>query len=113
SETSGPRWDLALDLLQRGQAFSLGRVTFRRIDEATVEAAVASAWRQVTEERAREALHEARTWVENLLASDEPFRRTVGESSVEYVLVDDYDTGSVELCRLLGDEVVGLKPPLA
>ncbi len=40
----GRRWELALDLLRRGERFSLGRITFRRVGGSTVEAAVESAW---------------------------------------------------------------------
>jgi len=107
-EPSGPRWELALDLLRRGDAFSIGPVTFRRNDRSAVEAAVASSWQpeRVTEERARRDLEEARRWVEELMASDEAFRRVIEGSAIDYVLVDDYDIGSVALCRLVRDDVV-------
>jgi len=103
--SDGPRWVLALDLLQRGEAFSLGRITFRRKDVSTVEASVASSWSlaNVTEEYAADDLRKARQEVELLLANDGAFRSSIGESSIDFVLVDDYDTGSVAVCRLLGD----------
>ena len=83
----------------------MGRITFRRKDVSTVEAAVASAWSlaNVTEEHAADELRSARAEVELLLASDAAFRGTIGGSSIEFVLVEDYETGSVAVCRLTGD----------
>jgi hypothetical protein len=106
-EPSGPRWELALDLLRRGEPFSLGVVTFRRISDDVVEAAVASTWQpqNVTEARARDDLETARRRTEALLARDASFRAVVGPSRIEYVLVDDYETGSVAICRLAGGEI--------
>src|SRR5262245_25335680 len=105
-EPSGQRWELALDLLERGQPFSLGPVTFRRTDPTTVEADVVGSWpsQPVTEAQARKDLEEARGWVEDLLASDEPFRSAVGSSEIEYVLVHDYELGYTRVCRLTGAE---------
>jgi hypothetical protein len=83
-EPSGPRWELALDLLRRGEAFSLGAVTFRRISEEVIEAAVASTWQpqNVTEPRARDDLEAVQGRTEALLAVDTVFphcRRVVAD----------------------------------
>ena len=112
-EPSGSRWELALDLLRQGESFSLGPVTFRRIDSRTVEAAVASTWQfdRVTEESAAKDLREAKAWVEQLVATDEPFRRAVGESSIDYFLVDDYEIGYWKLCRLVDNDIEWLTQP--
>jgi hypothetical protein len=106
-EPSGPRWELALDLLGRGEPFSLGMVTFRRASEDVVEASVASTWQlqNVTEARARDDLEPARSRTEALLADDPGFRSVVGASRIEYVLVDDYEIGAVAICRLADDEI--------
>ena len=68
---------------------------------------MASAWSppRVSEERAREELEEARSWVEGLIGSDQAFRDAIGETSLDYVLVHDYDTGSVALYRLVGNRI--------
>lgn len=101
-EPSGPRWELALDLLRRGEPFSLGVLTFRRIREDVIEAAVASSWQlqNVTVARARDDLETARRRTEALLADDAAFSSVVGPSRIEYVLVDDYEIGAVAICRL-------------
>jgi hypothetical protein len=107
-ETTGPRWELALDLLRAGKAVAIGHVTLRRVDPCTVEATVASSWQpeRVDEERARRDLEDASRWIGGLLADDESFRDVIGASKVDFVLVDDYDTGAVALCRLDGDRIV-------
>lgn len=106
-EPSGQRWELALDLLRRGEAFSLGRVTLRRVADGAIEVAVASAWRpeNLTDAKARDELEAVRAKTEELVAADAMFRDVVGLSRVDYVLVDDYDTGSIALCRLAGGEL--------
>lgn len=106
-EPSGQRWELALDLLRNGDAFALGRVTFRRIADDVIEAAVASSWlpENLTEAKAREDLEPVREQTEALHAGDAAFRAVVGTSQIDYVLVDDYDIGSIALCRLTGPEI--------
>ena len=104
-EPKGQRWELALDLLRRGEAFSIGHVTFRRTGPETVEVAVASDWPigQVNERRARDDLEQARSWVEELISSDEAFRAVVADSSMDYVLVDEI--GATPLYRLVGESI--------
>lgn len=57
-EPSGPRWELALDLVRRGEAISLGRLTFWPLADDAIEVHVASAWQHqnVTEASARRDL---------------------------------------------------------
>jgi hypothetical protein len=110
-EPAGGRWDLALDLLRRGQPVSLGQITFRRVDASSVEAAVASAWvpMDLTEERARGELRLAQVRVDELCL-DEGFRDAVGGSPIDVVLVHDYETGNLPLCRMGADDVEWLAP---
>jgi hypothetical protein len=110
-EPAGGRWDLALDLLRRGEPFSLGQITFRRIDAGSVEAAVASAWvpMDLTEERARGELERAQIRVDEL-CGDEGFRDAVAGSPIDLVLVHDYGTGNLPLCRMGADGVEWLAP---
>jgi hypothetical protein len=105
-EPAGGRWDLALDLLRRGEPIALGQITFRRINADSVEAAVASAWGPMdrTEERARGELERAQVRVDEL-CQDEGFRDAVAGSPIDLVLVHDYDTGNLPLCRMGADGV--------
>jgi hypothetical protein len=95
------RWAAALELLATGKPFRLGRVTFRRLDPQTVEAA-ASSWQleNVSEERARSDLDGARARVAALLSEDAEFEGAIDGSTIQYVLVEDYEIGSVAICRL-------------
>ena len=107
-EPAGQRWELALDLLRRGEPFSIGQTTFRRVNPETIEVAVASEWWDagtLTDKYAREALGRAKEGVEELLASDPGFGAAIGDSTIDYVLVDDYDIGAITLCRLVGDDL--------
>ena len=104
---------MALELLARGEPFQLGQITFRRLDPQTVEAAVASSWQldNVTEERARNDLDGARRLVA-LLSEEAEFQSAIDGSTIEYVLVKDYEIGSVEICRLHDGDLVrtGARP---
>jgi hypothetical protein len=110
-EPAGGRWDLALDLLRRGEPFSLGQITFRRLDQGSFEAAVASTWApmDLTDERARAELVEAQIRVDEL-CEDEGFRDAVGGSPIDLVLVHDYETGNLPLCRMGADGVEWVAP---
>jgi hypothetical protein len=98
-EPAGPRWELALERFALGEPISLGRITFSRTGDA-VEAAVASAWRaeNLTDERARSDLEDARAAIEDLRAADEAFGNLLAGSSLDVVLVDD--VLQVALCRV-------------
>jgi hypothetical protein len=63
---------------------------------------VANAWTlaNTTEDDAATNLRAARAEIDSLLATDEEFRNAIGASTVDVVLVDDYDTGYVAICRL-------------
>jgi hypothetical protein len=106
-EGIGPRWELALELLRHGEPFALGNVTFNRIADDAIEAAVAVSL--ALRERDRRAspadLEPARDQTEALLTNDAARRAVVGESRIDYVLVDDYDVGSVAVCRLIGHSI--------
>lgn len=101
-EPSGQRWDLALDLLERGEPVSLGPITLRRRASGEIEATVASSWRleNVNLESGRAELLAAQAMIRQLLVEDERFRAALGGSQVDYVLVDDYEIGSVAIARL-------------
>lgn len=45
-------------------------------------------------------LNAACAQVDALLSEDADFERAIDGSTIEYVLVDDYDVGSVAVCRL-------------
>ncbi len=112
-EPTGERWELALDLLRRGEPFSLGQVTIRRINLEVIEVAVASEWwppEALTEGLAREPLARAREGVEELLATDLNFKAAVGGSTIDYILIADLDISTHRLCRLVGDDLVWLIP---
>lgn len=108
-EPRGPRWDLALDLLAKGEAVAAGPVTYRSYG-GSLEAAVTSSWLPpyATAATARADLDAGRAQTEQLLASDERFRGIVGQLEVEYVVVADYDTTTVAIARLAGDELIWL-----
>ena len=101
-EPTGGRWEIALDLIRRGEPVSLGNITFRRVDPGTVEADVASAWlpMDLNDERARGELEHAQEYVNELFSEDAAFRDAVGGSSIDVVLVHDYEGGSFSLCRM-------------
>lgn len=111
-ETDGPRWELALERMNSGHAIRVGMVEFRRVDPATVEAAVVSSWwhDNVSRSRASEELYAARAATEDLLAGNPDFATAVGTSELDYVLVIDYEIGSIALCRLVGDVLEWIDP---
>jgi hypothetical protein len=114
-EASGPRWELALDLLRRGKSFAWGPVTFSRTAVDTVEVAVASTWQwhNLTRERALRDLVKARSEVQKLLATNSHLRGAVGDSNVHYVLVNDDEVSSVAIARLVDDDLVWIATPPA
>jgi hypothetical protein len=98
----GQRWQLALERLAAGDPVVVRGTSLWLDEPGLLRVETASAWSdagQVTEEVARAELGRARANVEELL-DDAAFRALVGDRSVRYELVSDYETGSVMLCTL-------------
>ena len=54
----------------------------------------------MTEDYAAATRRAAQAEIDARLESDEAFRDVIGGSRMDVVLVDDYDTGAVAICRL-------------
>jgi hypothetical protein len=114
-EPSGPRWDLALELLAdrdspetvfyRGLGLWLDRDHDGRATDGLLTVAVQSSWQlsRITETTATEDLERARAIVDNLLETDPRFVQLIGERRVQYLLLDDYGMGAIHVCTLSGD----------
>lgn len=100
-DTGGPRWALALSLLESGEApFRLGAVRLWRDTTSpstdgrisvTTEVAAAN----VSEAAALRALREAHETVEAAAAADEAFARLITKHPPRWRIICDYGMGTV------------------
>jgi hypothetical protein len=100
-ELDGPRFALALERFQGGDAFSFQGVGFSINVRGGLECEVASSWQpeNVTEATAESDLTRSEMVLAQLLRSSPAFAAAIAGRTVTHVLVDDYDIGTVELCR--------------
>lgn len=106
----GPRWELALDLLQRGEGAVNLRGLVLRTDPATAKARqrlhiefdcpfdpsqVGKSSHDRLESVATQDLEGARHTIETACAEDERFADLVADCGVVYEFVHRYDTGSL------------------
>jgi hypothetical protein len=105
---SGDRWELAVDLLERGETIAVAGVglSLRGAEEFLVE--VPSTWRgpdQVTEESARADLLRGVSIVD-VARTDGRFSELLAGRRITAELIDDYDTGAVLIATLRDGDVI-------
>jgi len=103
-EPSGPRFDLALDLLQAGQSFVFIDCGLR-VEDGVLNVLVPTQWEphSITEPRAVEELRRAERNIASLAAASPRFAAIVANLRKAFILVYDYGMGGLWLCRLLED----------
>jgi hypothetical protein len=110
-EPHRPRFELALERLRDGDAFSIDGVKFWLAPDGHLEVSVESSWRieNTTEQTALADLQRAMNLVNDLVAKSSSFAAVAKAHSQRFILIHDYGTGSVELCRLVGGKIVWAK----
>lgn len=110
-EPHGPRFELALDRLRDGNAFSFDGVSFWLALDGYLEVSVESSWRieNTTEQTALADLQRAVNLVNDLVAKSSPFAAVTKAYPQRFILINDYGMGSVELCRLVNGKIVWAK----
>ena len=108
---SGPRFDLALERLRAGHAFSFEDLTFWLAPDAHLEISINSSWTpdNVTQQRALELLNRAKNVYRNLCAENASFAAVAGNLAPRFILSYDYGGGSVELARLADGIIIWAK----
>lgn len=110
-ELYGSRFQLALDLLQAGDAFSYQDVSFWLAPDGCLEVSVRTSWRieNTTTRTAMDDLERAKNLVNDLVAKSPTFATIAKAHPQRFILIHDYGTGSVELCRLLNGTLTWAK----
>jgi hypothetical protein len=100
-ESSGQRWNLALQLLADGETVILRGVSLT-LRPQVLEALVQSTWdlEHATAETARADIARGERVVGALLESSEEFAKLVGDRTVEYRAIDDYGMGAIWFAEL-------------
>lgn len=110
-EPHGPRFELALERLRNGDAFSFDGVSFWLGPDGYLEVSVGSSWRieNTTEQTALADLQRAMHLVNDLVAKSSSFATVAKSHSQRFILIHDDGMGSVELCRLVNGKIVWAK----
>src|SRR4051812_23959851 len=98
NEPSGPRFDLALERLDQGFSFGLGKLNFSLSSKESgvpLEIGVRTQWslENVTEETAREEFATAISPIDQLRQENSKFASLLQEHPITLLLVNDYGTG--------------------
>jgi len=107
NETSGSRFELALQRLQEGRPFILDRVAFRIADEGFLECAIQSSWQidNLTDQRARDDFAHAKKVLKHIVTNAIAFASLIENRPVVYTIIDDCGMGCAKLCQLDGDTI--------
>ena len=113
-ETTGARWELALERLRAGDTIIFRHVSLSIREDALLLALIQSTWTTAAEqtpERARADIARAEQIVEELLAEAPAFAELVADREIEYHTIDDYGMGAIWLAELRGDRFTWTGPP--
>ena len=105
----GPRIDSAIEQLRQGIPLDFGGINLSLSrDKEVLEVRVRSSWhsRNVTLATAVSDFREAKRLVSLLAAARRAFAELTTDRVVEFVLINDYGTGMMEICRLHCDRIV-------
>jgi hypothetical protein len=110
-EPYGSRFELALEDFSNGRAFTFRGVKMWLAANGSLGASINSSWRveNTTEQTARADLQVAKDTVGDLVAESSSFAALVKDRPQYFILIHDYGTGSVELCRLVNGALVWAK----
>jgi len=108
TEINGPRFELALERLLGGHAFSLQGINFCLAPDGGLEVSVDSSWRveNVTEQRALKDLRRAESLFASLSTSSSAFADIARRHPRRFILIYEYGSGSIELARLVNETLV-------
>ena len=99
---SEERIDFALEVIKRGEPFSIGELNFvlDSTDKNTVIVTFKSSWRIdfVTKERANKDLDEANNILNSLRQSYDSLNKYLSKMKLRLRIVDDYGMGGQEIC---------------
>ena len=112
--TEGPRFELALERLVEGYAFDYRNVTFgfsssRHGSILEILVRTSLPIQAVTRETALEDLQFGEYALKELTSKSMKFAKLVKDYDLRFVLIHDYQTGVVELCRLIDEELIWAK----
>jgi hypothetical protein len=113
-DTTGARWELALERLRAGDTIIFRDVSVSIREDALLLALIQSRWTTAAEqtpERARADIARAEHIVEDLLAESSAFAELVADRQIEYHTIDDYGMGAIWLAELRGDRFTWTGPP--
>lgn len=111
-EPNSVRFQLALEQLRVGISIDFGEINFWLSPEDSIlEVRMRSNWNieNVTNETAFSDFEEARRMVAYLEAKDSDFANLLRSHPLRYILINDYGTGIVEICRFMGDKIIWAK----
>ena len=111
TEPHGSRFEVALERLRDGHAFTFRGVGFWLAPDGSLEVRAQSSWRieNTTEQTALSDLENAKNLLAALIKGSSSFASLVMGRAHRFVLIDDYGMGAVELCRLVDGALIWAK----
>jgi len=107
TEVDDSRFDLALERFKEGNPFNFRGIVFSLALDGFLGISVQSSWRMenTTEETALEDFRIAKNLTDTLIKESLAFASQAKNRPRRFILIDDYGTGAVELCRLVENKI--------
>jgi hypothetical protein len=101
------RLDVHIDRLRAGAEIRFGTLGFYLSPQGLLEIRKNSSWRieNITAQTASADFREAMQEADDLLSRFSALSEIAASSTCQYVLVHDYGSGVVEICRLMADQI--------
>lgn len=107
TETRGPRFDAAMQLLQQGKTICFDEVQIRLIEDGVLELTVESAWslENITTANAHHDLTRAESVVAFLYTESQAFAELVRGRDRHVRLIHDYGMGAILVCEKIREKL--------
>jgi len=111
SEINNRRFDVALELLQEGNAFTFDGIGFWISPEGSLLVSAYSGWdiSNITEQNALSDLERAKNVFTYLITKSSAFAKIVKDCPLNFSLVYDCGKSGVKVARLINDKLVWTK----
>lgn len=108
SELNGKKFELAIERFKEGNSSNFSNISIIKTKNGDIHCSVISSWlsENVTEKRALKDFIVGHNSLKDLIANSPMLKEMINGKELHYSLIEDYGTGSVELCKLIDDKIV-------
>lgn len=108
SELYGKKFELVIERFKEGNSSNFSNIAIIKTENGDIHCSVISSWlsENATEKRALKDFFMGQNSLKDLILNSPMLKEMINGKELHYSLIEDYGTGSVELCKFIDDKIV-------